>query len=345
MFSTLLLILAAGCGTEVDGPPPEIRSDAASAGARLEAADKLLKRGDFEGARAALLEVKGGGAKVPEAACGLAWIAMMQGDAEAAAKLLREAAEAGGGGDVRLRQAMVAASLKDFDGVRSYGEESGLAAGRLMAAEAALADAETEEAARLLSLVVADDSAVGETAARYLELVEDPDPSVAGLAENYALWALGERHIAVKSVAPLIRAIGENDWKTTELLVWAGRAAAIGEAQAASDMLDSIAFPPKGQAWRVRATRAIIHCAEGDAARCKLGLDQLRGAAPPTGLLHARATAAMALGPEQKEAALALLDDRVSEATARAAMALGAPREAMRLAPEGMMKEMMGGGG
>lgn len=278
-----------------------------------------------------------------DAVIGRAYVAAVAGDLAGADKLLQAVQGSAGPrvGEIRLRRAILGARMGNLEQVAQEGAGSKLPAGKLLAAEALLADAEQQKALALLREVVADDSQVGETASRYLEFLEDEDPSVAAMAENYALWSLGEHSVAVTSVGPLIRAISESDWKNQELLVWAGRAAAVGEAQAASDLLESIAFAPKGQSWRVRATRAMIRCAEQDVQGCVDGFAQLEGKAPPAGLLHAKATAAMTLAPEHKEQAIALLDDRVSDATARAALAIGDPDTARRLAPDGPLADFL----
>ncbi len=319
-------------------PPP-----AAAASEQLAAATAALIDLDLDAAAASYEAALAVDASNLDAVIGRAYVAALAGDVAGADKLLQAVQGSAGPrvGEIRLRRAMLAAREGDLERVAKEGAGSKLPAGKLLAAEAMLADAEQDQALKLLREVVADDSAVGEVASRYLELLEDEDPSVAALAENYALWSLGEREVAVTSVGPLIRAISEGAWKNQELLIWAGRAAAVGEPQAASDLLESIAFAPKGQSWRVRATRAMIRCAEQDVQGCLDGFAQLEGKAPPLGLLHAEATAAMTLAPEHREQALALLDERVSEATARAALAIGDPDLARRLAPAGPLADFL----
>jgi len=341
MSSVLLLLGLLACsggGEEQPATPaaPDTSQQIAQAKAALIDADLDAAAASFEAALRA-------DPTNTEAAVGRAYVAAMAGDIDGADKLLA-AVQATAGAEapgVQLRRAMLAASRGDTETVVAQGKGSGTPAGKLLAAEALLTDLEHDAALELLREVVADDSSIGEAASRYLEFLEDEDPTVAAMAENYALWSMGQRSVAVTSVAPLIQAISESDWKGQELLVWAGRAAAVGEPQAASDLLESIAFAPKGQSWRVRATRAMIRCAEQDARACKDGFAQLEGRAPPLGLLHAKATAAMVLNEEHRELALALLDERVSDATARAALAAGDVELAERLAPSGLLSDYL----
>jgi hypothetical protein len=232
------------------------------------------------------------------------------------------------------------------DAVGEHAEASGLPAGKVLMAELALADGEQDEAVELLSGVREIPGPVGDAADGYLTLLEDPDPSVAGLAENYALWALGERSVAVRSVEEVVKAMPEDsDRKATELLLWAGRAVSEGETQVASNLLEAISFPPPGQAWRVMATRAIITCADvssgdGDPEACVAGFEDLEGKAPADGLLHARATAAMLAG--DGNLAGQLLPDHPNAASAMAAFNSGDADLARQLAPSGLLSEHIG---
>jgi tetratricopeptide (TPR) repeat protein len=343
MPSLLLLTALLACqGGEPEQAAPA-GPDPAQAQTTVRDANARLKQSDFDGAASLFEQALTTDPNNIDAAVGRAYVAVLRGDLKGADGLLAAVQQAAGAraGEVSLRRAIIAARSGDLEAVRQHGQASGLAAGQLMAAEAALADADQEAALELLRKVVADPTAVGEAASRYLEFLEDEDPSVAALAENYALWALGQRDVAVRSVAPLIRAISESDWKDQELLLWAGRAAAVGEPQAASDLLESIAFPPTGQNWRVRATRAMIQCAEQQARACLTGFQQLEGGAPPVGLLNARITAAMLLDKEHADIAAQLLDERVSNATARAALAMGEVDLARSLAPEGLLSDYL----
>ena len=341
MPSVLLLLGLLACsGGEAEQPASPATPDTSQQIAQAKAA---LIDADLDAAAASYEAALRADPTNTEAGVGRAYVAAMSGDLDGADKLLAAVQATAGAktGEVQLRRALLAAQRGDAEAVIAQGTASGTPAGKLMAAEALLTELEHDAALELLREVVADDSAVGEAASRYLEFLEDEDPTVAAMAENYALWSMGEHSVAVSSVAPLIRAISESDWKNQELLVWAGRAAAVGEPQAASDLLESIAFAPKGQSWRVRATRAMIRCAEQDVRACVDGFAQLEGAAPPVGLMHAKATAAMVLDEEHREIALGLLDERVSDATARAALAVGDAELAQRLAPSGLLADFL----
>lgn len=314
--------------------------------AAIAAADAALKSGNIAGAAdayAAALVAHPGNL---EAAIGAAFGAYTRGDLAAADQILA-AAEAIAGervGELKLRRALVAMRDGDTDVMREHAEASNTAAGLVLAAEVALADGEREEARALLDRAAQVSGTIGDVAKRYVGLLKHPDPAVAGLAENYALWALGQREVAVASVEEVVKGLPEDyEGKAEELLVWAGRSASFGETQVASNLLEAIDFPPQGQAWRMVATRAIIHCSEGEAEDCAAMLDSLDGKAPADGLQHARATAAIALGGEDRDAAVAVLGSSASDAAARAALVLGDPGLAGSLATDAVMKTYISG--
>jgi hypothetical protein len=185
---------------------------------------------------------------------------------------------------------------------------------------------------------------VGDTASRYLALIADPNVFVAGLSETQALWALGDRKIAVRSVGDLVKAYAEtHDDGADQLLLWAGRAASVGEAGVANELLDAITVPPAGQSWRVAATRAIVLCADGQGAPCRSGLEALSQTAPADGLSDARATAALAICKSDPETAKALLEGLTGDAPARVWAELGDPAAAARVAKDPFFKTTLGG--
>jgi hypothetical protein len=185
---------------------------------------------------------------------------------------------------------------------------------------------------------------VGELAGQYLSLMGDPNVLVAGLSETQALWALGQRNIAVRSVSDLVKAYAEShDDGPDALLLWAGRAAAVGEVAVANDLLDAITVPPPGQSWRVAATRGISLCAEGRGADCLATLDGLGASAPADGLADARATAALAIALKDADTARKLLDGLSGDAAARAWVGLGDLGQAAKVASDPMFKMQLGG--
>ncbi len=316
------------------------------AAAAVAAADAQLKEGQIAeavDAYAAALAAHPGNL---EAAVGAAFGAYSRGDFAEADQILATAEATAGdrAGELKLRRSLVAMKDGDTDLAREHAEASGTAAGLVLAAEVALADGEREEARALLDRAAQVSGPIGALAQDYVGLLKHEDPAVAGLAENYALWAIGQREVAVASVEEVVKGLPEDyEGKSEELLVWAGRSASSGETQVASNLLEAIDFPPQGQAWRVLATRAIILCAEGQAEDCATMLSSLEGKAPADGLLHARATAVMALGGEDRDAAVAVLGSSASDAAARAAMLLGDPGLAGSLVTDAVMKTYISG--
>ncbi len=283
-----------------------------------------------------------------DAAVGASYAAFLQGQYDKAEQVLAASMDLDPTrqGELLLRRALVALARGDLDLVRAHGEASGLPAGKLLAAEVALADGERDAATSLLQAARGGDATVSSTAAAYIDLLEDADPRVQGLSEAQALWALGERRVAVRSVEELVKSLPEDrDDKAELLLVWAGRAAAAGESLVASNLVESIDFPPAGQQWRVIATRAIVACSEGDGDRCRTLLTSIEKGAPPDGLRDARATAAILLAPHDAAAAADLVGDEPSAAVARALLAAGQGADAAAMAGSGPFAQFLSGGG
>lgn len=312
LFALLLSLVACGGGD----PAADAVADAES----------KLMAGDVP---AAVDAYQAASAEHPEsydAAVGAAYGAFLQGDLERAQSLLASAAEAHPDrrGEIAIRQALVALEAGDLDQVRSFGEASGLPAGQLLAAEVALADGERDAARALLEPAVAGGGEIAATANAYLTLMSDADPRAQGLSEVQALWALGQRRVAVRSVEELVKTLPDDRENKAELLLlWAGRAAAAGEPQVASNLVESISFPPPGQQWRKIATQGIVACAEGDGEKCISILDGLEAAAPPAGMRDARATAAILLAAHDAEMAREVVGDDPSPAVARALLEAG----------------------
>lgn len=342
MSSMVLLLAMTGCGLLGGG------------GADLTAgAETKLKNGDVPGAIEEYDALLAANADSLDAAIGSAYGAFLAGDLAKADSILA-AAEANAGekvGEVKMRRALVALEGGDTDAVREHATASGLPAGKLLVAEVALADGERDEALGLLQEIKGTPGGVGDTAKEYLELLEDSDPLVAGLAENYALWALGQRKVAAVSVEEVVKGMPDDrERKAEELLLWSGRAATSGETLVASNLLEAISFPPAGQAWRVPATRGIIQCAEGgsegdalaSAKACLATLTELEGKAPSDGLTDARITAAMVLGDRNPEVSAALLDGvSRSSSAALAAWRAGDKDTARSLAPKGTVSDFV----
>ena len=333
----LALVLAA-CGNGKDPAAEDVQG----------AMDRL-RQGDVPGGIEALAAAQTAHPESVDAAVGAAYGAYLRRDWETADRLLAavESTAAERKGEITVRRALVALARGDLDQTRVLGEASGHPGGALLAAEVALADGERDKAGTLLQAAGASsDPRVASTARGYLDLLGDADPRVQGLSEAQALWALGNRQVAVRSAEELVKSLPEeNPSRSDFLLVWAGRAAAAGEPQVASNLVGSVEFPPAGQQWRVLATRAIVACAEGDAAQCGATLDGLESAAPPGGLADARATAAILLAGRDPEAARAIAGSEPSPAVARALLAAGDGASAADLLSSGPLDAFLSAGG
>ncbi len=247
-------------------------------------------------------------------------------------------------GEIKLRRAMLSMKTGDLDKVKEYATASGMPAGKLLAAEADLADGDRDAAKTLLDGIKATPGDIGATATAYLALMDDKNALVGGLSEAQALWALGQRKIAVRSVEDLVKAYADSrEDGSDQLLLWAGRAASVGETDIATHLLDAITVPPAGQAWRVQATRAITACAAGDGATCTKILDTIKPVAPADGYLDARATAAMLIAPKDGATAKALLDGYSGDAVARALAESGDSAGAVNVAADPVFKKQLGG--
>ncbi len=312
----------------------------------VQAAQQQLQAGDLPGGADALQAAHAEHAQSVDAGIGAAYGAYLQADYDEADSILAAVQDLDPArlGEIRLRRALVALAAGNLDQVREMGQASGQAAGLLLAAEVALADGERDAATTMLAQASASsDAVVTSTAAQYTALMTDADPRVQGLSEAQALWALGERRVAVRSVEELVKALPEErEDKAELLLVWAGRAAAAGEAQVASNLVESIDFPPPGQQWRVIATRAIVACAEGDAKKCGSIFESIEKAAPPSGLLDARATAAILLAKSGSlDEAREIAGDEASPAVARALLAADDPEKASEMVISGPFADFL----
>lgn len=334
----LVFFLFAGCSLvqSLLGDPTRMAADA----------EAKLRAGDFTGAQAAYDQ---GLARYPtnvDLASGSAYLKVLADNLEGADAALAGAEKDAGPrlSEVKLRRALVAIQKGDFDKAKTFAIDSGEPAGRLLAAEVELADGNRDLAKDQLEIAKGAGGIVGETAGQYLALIADPNVFVAGLSETQALWALGDRKIAVRSVGDLVKAYAEtHDDGADQLLLWAGRAASVGEAAVANELLDAITVPPAGQSWRVAATRAIALCADGQGQPCSAGLDALSLTAPADGLSDARATAALAIAKQDPDTAKALLQGLTGDAPARVWVELGDPAAAAKVAKDPFFKATLGG--
>jgi tetratricopeptide (TPR) repeat protein len=312
----------------------------------VEEGQSKLKAGDLAGAAASFEAAVQKAPTNVDAASGAAYMKVLAGDFAAADALLAaaEPTAAERTPEIKLRRALVAVESGDLDKVKELAAASGLPAGQLLAAEVELADGNRDAARTLLESAKADSGEVGATAGQYLEVMGDANPLVAGLAEAQALWALGKRNIAVRSVEDLVKAYAEShEDGGDQLLLWAGRAASVGEASIATNLLDSITVPPAGQGWRVLATRAIITCAQGDGAGCQEQFEALKAGAPADGYADARVSAALAVADKDAGAARALLQGVSGDAAARAWAAIGDSPAGAAVVADAVLKSQLGG--
>lgn len=308
---------------------------------KTDAAEAQLKSGDLAGAQTAYAGLAKDHPDAVNVAVGQAYMQMLAGDYEGADKTLQAVEDKAGdaAGEIKLRRALVALRSGNLDDVKKYGKESGLPAGQVLAAEVHLVDAEADDAITLLKLAKTDQGEVGATAQQYLDLLQSGGAVQTGLAEATAIWAVGQRGTACDVAEEIVKALPDGPDKADALLLWAGRAVTSGRSGIATSLLDELDLvgAPKGQEWRVQATRAMVFIAEGQddegLARFK-ALDQAitAGFAPWQGVADAKATAA-ALAKD-KATARALLKGAEGVPAARGLYAAGAGKLARNAAPD-----------
>ena len=311
-----------------------------------EEAKSALNKGEMDAASSKFEEALKAAPTSVDAAVGAAYMRSLKGDLDGADAALAGAEAAAGekAGEIKLRRALIAMQKGDLDKVKELGNGSGLPAGKLLAAEAELADGNREQAKAILEGISADAGSVGATAKQYLALMADPNPLVAGLSETQALWALGQQKVAVRSVEELVKAYAESHEDGPEqILLWAGRAAALGEAEVAWRLLDAISVPPENQAWRVMATKGIAWCADGNAGECIKTFEQVKVMAPADGYVDARVTAANVIAGRDPATARQLLEGLQGDGAARVFLLLGDKQAAASVAADPFLKKQLGG--
>ncbi len=331
MLSSLLFVVGCSMLSSLTGDPSK----------QVAEAEAKLKAGDLAGAAAIYDAALQKSPTNVDIASGAAYLKLLQGNTGAADQILAatEATAADKLADVKLRRALVAMRTGDLDQVKAHATAAGTPVGKLLAAEVHLADGDRDAAKALLDEVAAAGGPAADTAAAYLDLMNDGNPLVAGLSEAQALWALGQRPIAVRSVEDLVKAYaGSRDDGAEQLLLWAGRAVSVGEPEIAENLLDVIPVAPPGQVWRVQATRAMIHCAHGNGADCLAGFDRIVQISPADGYADARATAAVLIADRDADTARRLIEGQPTDAAARAWAILGDPGTAGTVAVEPVFK-------
>ena len=327
-----IALVFSGCG--MFGGDPGVEA--------VEAARTQMQAGDIPGAAAAMDAAASENPESVDAAMGAAMAALLRGDTDAADAHMARVQDAAGErkAEILVRRAMIAQQAKDFDKMRQYGEASGLAPGLLLAGEAALVDGERDDARALLEKVAGGD--VEQTAQAYLRLLSNDDPIVAGLSEAQALWALGLRKVAVKSVDELLVLYPDSQGdRNDQLLVWASRSAIVRQTSTARKLLGSMSGGDKDQQWRKGATLAITACADGQGAECIRLFEQIESDAPADGLADAKVTAATLIASADPPTAKKLAGGYTSEGAGRALWKAGARRMAKSSTPEGPLLSFM----
>jgi tetratricopeptide (TPR) repeat protein len=312
-----------------------------------------LDQGDLPGAGTAFASLYAQYPAVEEVAVGHAYMQLLQGQHAGADETLAalETVPDVDVGAVKLRRALVAADRGSdgIDAAKTFGAASGRDEGLLIAAEGHLVDGEEEEAYAILRDLSKKSGPTGEAAAKYMECIDSDAKQLYDYAEIAAYWSFKMYDDAVGTAEELFEKFGPEEYEGYDeaALLWASRAASIGQADNASGLLDYIETIPPGQGWRVNATRAHIAVIEGDVDTAVDIFDKLEAAgAPWDGLTDARAVAcSLAMDSSRtnpdREQAKRLIGDAESAAAARCLMEARAPQAAMTAAPEGPLRNYL----
>lgn len=294
-----LLIGLAGCGMlggsdDSGGAPPPPPADPLAA--EVAAAHDKLAAGQFEAAAMAFAALDVASMSV-DALVEAAYVKVLEGDPEAADALLVNAegrATPEQAQQIRVRRALVFIEGKSDDILPQLLADNPLPAAKMLLAEYYVSTADFEQARPILQQISRESNEFGTVAQQYLERMDHPNRLMRPGAEAAALWSLGYKHDAV-DMAKNLFGMMKGKWEeldATDVLVWAGRSAALGHTSATDELLALVPNPPPNQAWRVDATRAINLVGKNDvpaALEAFAALDA--GDAPEAGVIDARATA------------------------------------------------------
>ena len=251
----------------------------------LQDADQKLSMGDFPAAQSIFEKALEQDPNNHNALTGVAYLSMLRGDYASADQSLAKAQQAldldteEGKSVVSallLRRGMIAIRDGAFIKALQYCAQSELPAGYLFAAEISIIEGEHEDALEYLNKIQSSDSKMRRIVSKYTDLLEDSSDWGVLLAESQASWALGDYKVAVRTVkGPLLDWLAQKDPKQHDrILLWAGRAASVGEVGVGNELLESVSKIRQSQVWRVEATRAILTCASPEDAQRKLCLEQ-----------------------------------------------------------------------
>ena len=314
---------------------------------QLKEAQTMLENGQISSANSAYLAILKEDPKQVEAATGAAYVSMLKGDYGKAEELLAEvikSVESAGGnsGDVYLRRAFVVVEQKEYSVAQQHALASKLDFGKVLAAEIFLIDGETEEAIKLLKNVSGNPSK--KLATQYLTLLESDNSWLPPYAEAQASWALKDYELAVRSVGSMLGKLeGVIPNYEQEVLLWASRAAAVGQPEISHSLLAlNLAGLPDVQKWRVTATRAMASYVEGDIVKGETLLGSLTDA-PARGIQHVKLTTAMIIREKDPETAQALLKDLDGTSAAQVYHRLGKNKKATSVVESGMFQKYLEG--
>ena len=279
-----------------------------------------------------------------DAATGAAYVSMLKGDYVKAEELLAGAMENAGenAGELSLRRALVAVEQKEYSTAQQHALASNLDFGKVLASEIYLIDGEGDKAIDLLKSVSSQPSK--KLAKRYLKLLESEDPWVQSYAEAQASWALKDYELAVRSVGSMLSKLeGGIPNYEMEVLMWASRAAVVGQSEISRSLLAlNLKALPEDQKWRVTATKAMTYFAEGDIIKGNGLLKSLKDA-PPMGINHMKVTTAAIIAESDPQTAKDLLKGMSGTAAAQAYHSLGKNKTAANIVDSGMFQKYLEG--
>lgn len=311
---------------------------------QLKEAQTMLENGQINSANSAYLTILKEDPKQVDAATGAAYVSLLKGDYVKAEELLAGAMENAGekSGDVSLRRAFVAVEQKEYSTAQQHALTSKLDLGKILAAEIYLIDGETEEAVKLLEEVSTQPSK--KLAKKYLNLLESDNSWLPSYAEAQASWALKDYELAVRSVGSMLGKLeGVIPNFEEEVLIWASRAAVVGQPEISLSLLElNLDGLSEEQKWRITATKAMASFVEGDIVKGNELLSSLTDA-PAMGIRHMKITTAAVIAEKDEQTAKELLKGLEGTAAAQVYHHIGSNKKATNLVESGMFQKYLEG--
>ena len=269
-----------------------------------------------------------------DAATGAAYLAMLRGDyskADSVLETVQQALEAPSP-EILMRRALIAQRNQELDKAKTMALESGLDAGKLLAAEIMIVDGGLDAAVDTLKSIKGQE--YKNLAQDYLELLQSDDDWLVALAEIQAQWAAGERSFAVEDAPSVLQKISAERYGRIDdtRLTWATRALSLQKNQEASDIM-GVPFDAldESQKWRVSGIKFMIACVTGSDA-CVASFDALEEIAPPEGYADMRITTAYLVKDDNPALSRELLGNFKTASAALVFEALGAHDDALSAA-------------